>query len=86
MRTLLLVSCYPSKLNTETGSPARPTRIVEKLTVKLDAQQLSFRIPAIAHCSHSHRKLFAMLAEIFLCLNANSLKVVARCCGALFYF
>jgi hypothetical protein len=27
-------------LNTETGSPARPTRIVEKLTVKLDAQQL----------------------------------------------
>ena len=35
-----LVSCYASKLNTETGSPARPTRIVEKLTVKLDAQQL----------------------------------------------
>jgi len=28
-------------LNTETGSPARPTRIVEKLTVKLDAQQLT---------------------------------------------
>ena len=28
-------------MNTETGSPARPTIIVEKLTVKLDAQQLS---------------------------------------------
>jgi hypothetical protein len=28
------------KLNTETGSPASPTIIVEKLTVKLDAQQL----------------------------------------------
>jgi hypothetical protein len=27
-------------LNKETGSPARSTRIVEKLTVKLDAQQL----------------------------------------------
>jgi hypothetical protein len=27
-------------LNKETGSPARPTRFVEKLTVKLDAQQL----------------------------------------------
>lgn len=25
----------------------------------------SFRIRAIAHCSHSHRKLFAILAEIF---------------------
>ena len=35
------LSCYASKLNTETGSPARPTIIVEKLTVKLDAQQLS---------------------------------------------
>jgi hypothetical protein len=27
-------------LNTETGSPASHTRIVEKLTIKLDAQQL----------------------------------------------
>ena len=36
-----LLSCYASKLNTETSSPARPTVIVEKLTVKLDAQQLS---------------------------------------------
>ena len=27
-------------MNIETGSPARPTRIVENLTVKLDAQQL----------------------------------------------
>jgi hypothetical protein len=27
-------------LNTETGSAARPTKIVEKLTIKLDAQQL----------------------------------------------
>ncbi|WP_445247353.1 hypothetical protein [Microcoleus sp. OTE_8_concoct_300] len=27
-------------MNIEMGSPARPTRIVEKLTVKLDAQQL----------------------------------------------
>jgi len=35
------ISCYASKLNKETGSPARSTRIVEKLTVKLDAQQLS---------------------------------------------
>ena len=35
------VSCGASKLNTETGSPARPTIIVEKLTVKLDAQQLN---------------------------------------------
>ena len=34
------ISCYASKLNTKTGSPARPTIIVEKLTVKLDAQQL----------------------------------------------
>gem|GEM_PF-5804577 len=34
------LTCYASKLNTETGSPARPTIIVEKLTVKLDAQQL----------------------------------------------
>jgi hypothetical protein len=32
-------------LNTETGSPARPTIIVEKLTVKLDAQQLMISIP-----------------------------------------
>jgi hypothetical protein len=38
-RTVL--SCGASKLNTETGSPARPTIIVEKLTVKLDAQQLT---------------------------------------------
>ena len=29
-------------MNTETGSPARPTIIVEKWTVKLDAQQLTF--------------------------------------------
>ena len=35
------ISCYESKLNTETGSPARPTIILEKLTVKLDAQQLT---------------------------------------------
>jgi hypothetical protein len=35
------VSCGASKLNAETGSPAGPTIIVEKLTVKLDAQQLS---------------------------------------------
>ena len=35
------ISCYASKLNAETGSPARPTRIVENLTVKLDAQQLT---------------------------------------------
>jgi hypothetical protein len=40
------IGCGASKLNTETGSPARSTqdarstRIVEKLTVKLDAQQL----------------------------------------------
>ena len=37
------ISCYASKLNTETGSPARPTRLVKKLTVKLDAQQLNAR-------------------------------------------
>ena len=36
----IVLSCGASKLNTETGSPARPTIIVEKLTVKLDAQQL----------------------------------------------
>jgi hypothetical protein len=30
-------------LNKETGSPARSTRIVEKLTVKLDAQQLMLK-------------------------------------------
>ncbi|WP_333306403.1 hypothetical protein [Microcoleus sp. K4-C2] len=42
----LNLSCYASKFNKETRSPARsrqdarPTRIVEKLTVKLDAQQL----------------------------------------------
>ena len=35
---------YASKLNAETGSPARPTRVVEKLTVKLDAQQLRLKI------------------------------------------
>ena len=35
------LSCGASKFNTETGSPARPTIIVEKLTVKLDAQQLN---------------------------------------------
>ncbi|MGB3265550.1 MAG: hypothetical protein WBA89_16520 [Microcoleus sp.] len=33
-----LISCY-SKLNTETGSSAHPTIIVEKFTVKLDAKQ-----------------------------------------------
>jgi len=38
---IVVISCYASKLNTETGSPARPTIIVEKLTVKLDAQQLT---------------------------------------------
>ena len=37
---LEMLSCGASKLNTETGSPARPTIIVEKWTVKLDAQQL----------------------------------------------
>jgi putative transposase len=37
-----LLSCGASKLNTETSSPARPTIIVEKLTVKLDAQQLIY--------------------------------------------
>ncbi len=42
---IIVVSCYASKLNTETGSPARPTIIVEKLTVKLDAQQLNARLP-----------------------------------------
>ena len=42
---IIVVSCYASKLNTETGSPARPTRILEKLTVKLDAQQLNARLP-----------------------------------------
>jgi hypothetical protein len=36
--------------------------------------------------SHSQRKLFAILGEMFLCLNANSLKAVSQCCGALFYF
>ncbi|WP_445172397.1 hypothetical protein, partial [Microcoleus sp.] len=41
--------CYASKLNTETGSPARPTIIVEKLTVKLDAQQLS-PLPVYSNC------------------------------------
>jgi len=35
-----MISCGASKLNTETGSPARPTIIVEKLIVTLDAQQL----------------------------------------------
>jgi hypothetical protein len=35
-----LLSCGASKLNAETSSPARPTIIVEKLTVKLDAQHL----------------------------------------------
>jgi len=35
-----LLSCGASKLNKDTGSPARSTRIVEKLTVKLEAQQL----------------------------------------------
>ena len=35
-----IISCYASKLTAETGSPARPTIIVEKLTVKLDAEQL----------------------------------------------
>ena len=38
--TQLILGCGASKLNTETGSPARPTKIVEKLTVQLDAQQL----------------------------------------------
>jgi hypothetical protein len=40
-KKVIAISCYASKLNTETGSPARPTIIVEKLTIKLDAQQLS---------------------------------------------
>jgi hypothetical protein len=35
------------KLNTETGSPAGPTIIVEKLTVLLDAQQLIVRASRI---------------------------------------
>jgi hypothetical protein len=39
--TTALISCYASKLNTEMGSPARPPIIVEKLTVTLDAQQLT---------------------------------------------
>ena len=42
---IIVVSCYATKLNTETGSPARPTIIVKKLTVKLDAQQLNARLP-----------------------------------------
>jgi hypothetical protein len=71
------------------GIPAREIVLSFELVVRCAAAHPatgSFRIQAIAHCSHSHRKLFAILAEIFLCLNANSLKVVARCCGALFYF
>ncbi|MEG4171805.1 MULTISPECIES: hypothetical protein, partial [unclassified Microcoleus] len=48
-------------MNTETGSPARPTIIVEKLTVKLDAQQLSrtcvaapiFDSPSTVNCQLS---------------------------------
>jgi hypothetical protein len=40
-----MISCGASKLNTETGFPARPTIIVEKLSVKLDAQQLMMSIP-----------------------------------------
>jgi len=40
LKRIGIISCGASKLNTETGSPARPTIIVEKLTVKLDAQQL----------------------------------------------
>jgi hypothetical protein len=43
MRTEVL-SFYASKLNAETGYPARPTIIVEKLTVKLDAQQLNYQV------------------------------------------
>jgi hypothetical protein len=49
--TQLILGCGASKLNTETGSPARstqdapPTIIVEKLTVKLDAQQLISKVP-----------------------------------------
>jgi len=35
------ISCYAFKLHPETGSPARSTIIVDKLTVKLDVQQLS---------------------------------------------
>jgi hypothetical protein len=38
------LGCYASKLNTETGSPARPPIIVEKLTVKLDSQPLRERL------------------------------------------
>jgi len=40
-----MISRGASKLNAETGCPARPTRIVEKLTVKLDAQRLMISIP-----------------------------------------
>ena len=36
-------------MNTETGFPARPTIIVEKLTVKLDAQQLSDKLLLHSH-------------------------------------
>ncbi|MEG4634313.1 hypothetical protein QUB56_32930 [Microcoleus sp. AR_TQ3_B6] len=36
-----VLSCYAFKLNAKTGSGAPSTIIVEKLTVKLDAQQLS---------------------------------------------
>jgi hypothetical protein len=42
---IIVVSCYASNLNAETGSAARPTIIVEKLTVKLDAQQVNARLP-----------------------------------------
>jgi len=34
------VSCYASGIEYRDGQDARPTRIIEKLTVKLDAQQL----------------------------------------------
>ena len=48
-----MISCYASKMNTETGSPARPTIIVEKLTVKFDAQQL--RSQAILYAVALHK-------------------------------
>ena len=44
-------------MNTETGSPARLCIIVEKLTVKLDAQQLS-RYWLVANAGFKNSQLF----------------------------
>jgi hypothetical protein len=61
LRLQRVLSCGASKFNTETGSPVRPTIIVEKLTVKLDAQQLTTN--SVAQIVSGNGRVWALIQK-----------------------